>query len=348
MKNEQSNTPAEHGNLLFSRGSDGFDIKQNWLTTDFIPSDSFGVMYGKSSSLKTFLALEMSCSIATGTDWNGKKVDAGIVIYIAGEGERGVSRRVKAWELANNSVARNLYVLGRKKEVSQANVQDEIIASIQDIEAQSGLKAKLIVLDTVARHFTGNENCPSAMGDFIQGCDRIRHITQTTILCIHHTGKDASKGARGSGALLGACDFEFLINRSSKTLKATLINTKQKDCEEAPTLELEYDIIDLGITCESNNPVTSLARTKKMKLKTEGEQLLLDPIVKALKTDFEGSSTRDDIRHKIYSKEVVDSWTNSNTKDFYRQFEKLETAGIVLATLKGKRRSMADVIALAA
>lgn len=57
------------------------------------------------------------------------------------------------------------------------------------------MPVRLIILDTLARCFGGSdENAAKDMGAFIQGCDAIKAATQATVLIIHHSGKDRTKG----------------------------------------------------------------------------------------------------------------------------------------------------------
>jgi hypothetical protein len=51
------------------------------------------------------------------------------------------------------------------------------------------------------------------MNRFIDRCGVIQHETGAHVLAVHHTGKDESKGARGSTALTGALDCSFLVTK---------------------------------------------------------------------------------------------------------------------------------------
>ena len=57
-------------------------------------------LYGDSNTGKSFVALDLAFSVATGCQWHGEAVRQGGVLYFAGEGERGLSRRARAWEIA--------------------------------------------------------------------------------------------------------------------------------------------------------------------------------------------------------------------------------------------------------
>ncbi|WMN95556.1 helicase RepA family protein [Vibrio parahaemolyticus] len=206
------------GKLPFTSGSYGYDEPDSWLIDDFIPTDSFGVIYGPSSTRKSFIAIDISCAIATNSQWHSHDTLAGAVMYVAAEGQKGISRRLKAWEFATGKNAEHVYKLGKSAFVSKQSVRDDILEAVHDLESSRGVKVELIVLDTLARNFEGDENNPDAMGKFIRGCDLLKGATNASILVVHHSGKDVSKGSRGSSALHCACDYEFNVVYDKKTI----------------------------------------------------------------------------------------------------------------------------------
>ncbi|MFK0572918.1 AAA family ATPase [Endozoicomonas sp.] len=67
-------------------GSDGYDARMAYLIKEYIPAESFGVIYGASGSYKSFLAISLACHVSSGSGWNKAKVQQGLVFFIAGEG----------------------------------------------------------------------------------------------------------------------------------------------------------------------------------------------------------------------------------------------------------------------
>jgi len=61
---------------------------------------------------------------------------------------------------------------------------------------------------------------------FIENCD-IRHETKAHLMEVHHSGKDESRGARGSSALKAAIDTQIHISQSNDVISAQL--EKQSD-----------------------------------------------------------------------------------------------------------------------
>ena len=70
-------------------------------------------------------------------------------------------------------------------------------------------RVALVVIDTLARAMTGNENAPEDMGRFVAACGRIREACEGHVLIVHHCGKDQARGARGHSSLRAATDVEL-------------------------------------------------------------------------------------------------------------------------------------------
>ena len=84
------------------------------------------------------------------------------------------------------------------------------------------------------------------------------------MLIVHHTGKNAERGGRGSSALRAALDAEFMITGSSRSI-IHLKNTKQKDAAEA-------DTINLKLTGESSSGSCVITQTASQHLGTNDNQ----------------------------------------------------------------------------
>jgi hypothetical protein len=68
-----------------------------WLIEDILTTDGFSIPYGPPASLKSFLLITWPLHIASCTPRLDHQVKQGGVLYAAGEGVRGMGRRVRAW-----------------------------------------------------------------------------------------------------------------------------------------------------------------------------------------------------------------------------------------------------------
>lgn len=244
----------------YSWGSSGYDKLAKWVIKGVIPAESFGVCAGASGGFKTFWAAEVAYSIATGIEFLGHKVYKGLVLYIAAEGQAGIKKRIKALELEHGLEAVNLAVIDMPVMVSIHDQKQRLLNAIAEMEEVKNEKVQLIIIDTLARSFDGDENTPKDMGNFISACDSIKSLAKVTVLCIHHMGKDESKGGRGHSSLKAASDFEYFIKRKLGAMSYTLINTKMKDSEELDDIQINLDVVDIGIKCDEGEAITSLVR----------------------------------------------------------------------------------------
>ena len=205
------------------------------LIDDMITENSFSIIYGAPGAGKSFVALDMGLSIAAGMPWQNKPVKQGSVLYIAGEGDGGLKRRVQAFEI--------FHALSSHPPFSvlpmAVNFHDELSVEklFRTIDNLAG-DFSAIFVDTVARALPGcDENSAADMGAFISACDGLRHYTGAAVIGIHHSGKDSSRGMRGSSALLGAVDTSIEVSGSDGLL--CLKTEKQKDREPHPPIYLK-------------------------------------------------------------------------------------------------------------
>jgi len=209
-----------------------------WLIDGAVPVSGFAGLYGPSGGLKSFAAVDMALHIATGREWNGKAVKQGCVVYIAGEGQRGMAKRVMGWRRAFPEAGRpDFHMLPSSVSISLDDDLTEVARTLDSLP----IKPVLIVIDTLARNFgPGDENSQKDMGAFIRGIDALIEHTKSAVMVVHHTGKDVDKGERGSSSFRGAVDSLIFCKRTDKRLE--LINEapygKQKDAEEFETIRL--------------------------------------------------------------------------------------------------------------
>lgn len=101
-----------------------------------------------------------------------------------------------------------------------------------------------------------NENSPDDMGNLVRNCDRIREATGAHVLLIHHSGKDASKGARGHSLLHAAVDTAIEISRDGKNgiIAAHVRKQRELDCSGAFAYTLKPMLLGYN---QRGKPVTS-------------------------------------------------------------------------------------------
>lgn len=202
----------------------------SWIIKNVLPKADIGIIYGDSGSGKTFFVLDMAVHIAVDTlefsHWRGNKVHHGAVAYIAAEGAGGVKTRLKAvaQHYTIPLASMPIYVLGDAPNFTEAKDVKDVIAGLSMLPPVS-----VVVVDTYASVMPGgNENSGEDAGRVIAHCKAIHRATGALVLLVHHSGKDASKGARGWSGLRAAVDVEMEVLRGADEKRLATI-TKLKE-----------------------------------------------------------------------------------------------------------------------
>lgn len=199
----------------------------SWIVKGVLPMAEIAVIYGESASGKSFFALDLVAAVARGIEWRGCRVRQGAVVYVAAEGAGGFRKRLAAYAQAHGI---DLAALPLGVVASAPNLlTDDDKALAAAIELAGG--ASVVVVDTLAQSTPGaNENAGEDMGKVLARCKRLHAATGALVVLIHHSGKDATKGARGWSGIRAAVDAEIEITRLVDARMARI--TKQKDGED--------------------------------------------------------------------------------------------------------------------
>jgi phage/plasmid primase-like uncharacterized protein len=206
------------------------DIKAtDWKIKGVLEDKVLAVLFGQPGSLKSFVALSLANSIATGTKWFGHEVKQGPVFYIVGEGINGIKKRCAAWSIGNKVDLKGapLYMSTSPMQALNQDSAKEVAMVIDEIAAIHGKPASIFI-DTLARNFgPGDENSTADMSKFVATIDSVMG-NDCLRLIVHHTGHGNQQRARGNSSLVAAVDAEYrLVKNENKTV--TMSNTKLKD-----------------------------------------------------------------------------------------------------------------------
>jgi hypothetical protein len=226
--------------------------KIDWLVKDTLPSQGLACIYGPSGSSKSFLALDLSLSIACKAEWFGLKVKSVPVIYIVLEGLQGFIKRVDAW-IAQNKIRPKKFFLIRD-DINLFNFADvsDLVASLQEANFANGL----IVIDTLNQASPGvDENSVKEISQVLNHLKFIQRETNSLTLIVHHSGKDVNRGLRGSSSIRAALDTSIEVSSESYTQKEWRIE-KSKDSADGQTYKYSLKEITVGQD-EDQAPITS-------------------------------------------------------------------------------------------
>ena len=233
-----------------------------YIIKGWIAENSISVVYGPSNVGKSFFCMSLAYHIAAGEEWVGSKVKRGSVLYLATEGGRAFENRLYALHKKHGFNDVSLAV--RPSPINLYDAEEDI-AKIEAIMAEIGKRMEpvtVLVIDTLARATAGqmDENNNSEMSKLIAGLDAIRERTGVHIMLVHHSGKDASKGARGASALRAACDTEIELSFDEETRVRTARATKQRDMETGAEINFILQTVELGEDTDGDQVTTCIIR----------------------------------------------------------------------------------------
>lgn len=221
---------------------------------------------GAPGSLKSSLLADAAVSVAAGKDWHGFKNKGAVgVVYFALERADLVRRRLLA-TAARLGVTEKLSVavVPGIVSISTQAAMEKIAATISEIEIEflnsGGEFVGLVIFDTFAKLVAaggGDEDKAKDLGQVFTGIQRLKDRLAgggdgPHIALIGHTGKDESRGARGSNAFLG--DTDLMVTISGDAIKTAAV-TKANDAPEGPLFSFQSETHEFGHD-EDGDPIT--------------------------------------------------------------------------------------------
>lgn len=222
-------------------------LTSQYVVKGWLGKGSFSCLYGPSNVGKTFVVVDIGCAVALGEDWAGYRTNAGTVVYVAAEGGNGILNRLAAVRKAKPAFTEAEFYCLR----APVDIHGEIDPGAL-CELIKPLEPSLLIIDTLARSMgEGDENSTRDMGQFVKGCDFVREETGAHVMVVHHTGKDETRGARGSYALFAAVDTEISVTKD-KEIKCTKVR------DFAAPEPIGYSLVSVTLGDDQDgDPVTS-------------------------------------------------------------------------------------------
>lgn len=215
-----------------------------WLIKGVLPKAELFVIYGASGSGKSFVAIDMMAALARGIDWRGRKTKKVRTLLIAAEGGTGVGKRFEAY-CRHHGVNVDDLDIGLITVPPNFMQKDDISELVKAVYAAGG--AELIVVDTLAQVTPGaNENAGEDMGLVVGNTRALGAATGATMGLVHHSGKDAHRGARGWSGLKAAADAEIEVVRHENGQREIRI-TKMKDGDDGLSWGFDLEVVEVGI-----------------------------------------------------------------------------------------------------
>lgn len=238
---------------------DAVSIRQDWLVEDLIFQGDAGLMFGASGSGKSFLAVDMGLAIARGEPFLGMKTAKGGVLYQAGEGGKGLLKRLKAYRKHHDVWGKDLPFILLPTPVNLYSSEEDLEAFVQEAmtwKAALSEPLALIVIDTFSTASPGaNENTSEDMSRMLAAGQKLQSATGAAILWVHHKNASGER-ERGHSSLRANVDSAIEVNRDPETNERHFRVVKVKDGEDGAKIAFQLQSVELGAS-DDGKPITS-------------------------------------------------------------------------------------------
>lgn len=185
-----------------------------WLFPGIMPKRCVMVPYGQQEMGKTFWVLDMALHLASGRAGYGRpEQEPQDVVFFSGEGfDDLVHNRITSWCASHGYpiAALKLHLL---EDFPNMGDDADFAEFVQDVIGQ-GVAPAMVILDTYARVMARaglDENKALDVMRFVSQAEILKQGWGCAVLAIHHSGKDDTRGPRGSGSLIAAVDVAWEV-----------------------------------------------------------------------------------------------------------------------------------------
>jgi hypothetical protein len=251
--------PARAGNPQLSKfifEDDASATPSRMLVKKLLPASGIAFIGGQPSAGKTFIAVALGVSLASGKEFFKRSVKERIgVLYIAAEGFASFKFRVMAAKIAADVTGSIPFAWTGAPALTTQQEISTFIRNLQNLgqEMQRRYDVRLgaVFIDTVAACFPMKDENSNA--EVSRVCAVMRQIgiaTDTVVVPIHHYGKDATAGLRGASAW--QADMVISVTADIEPTGGAVSNrglavAKARDAEQGPVAPFKLDHIKLGI-----------------------------------------------------------------------------------------------------
>jgi hypothetical protein len=200
-----------------------------WLIKGVLARDETSSWIAPPGKGKSALLTDIAVHEAAGKDWRGYRIKQRTgVVYFALERANLTKRRLTAYKARDRLDGLPIAVAGQVIDLLNRTCVDIILDTIREAEQRFACEVGLAILDTYAKGIAagGGDEDKAKDQNIVQAnlrrlFDRGCHIH---IAGVGHTGKDESRGERGSNARLADVDLQVQISgdliKTAKVMKA--------------------------------------------------------------------------------------------------------------------------------
>ena len=255
---------------------------QKWLIEELWAEQAVGILGGEPKCCKSFLALDMAVSVASGAPCLREFAVSrtGPVLLFPAEDSLGVVReRLEGICQAAGTALDELplYVITAPRLLLDVPQDQQRLRST--VEA---IRPALLVLDPFIRLHRADENASKEVAPILGYLRELQREFATAVLLVHHARKGSGKGRpgqalRGSSDLHGWGDSNLYLRRKAQGLSLSIEQRAAPSRNHIPLALVEdQDALALAVVDESvvSEPQTASARERIIGILTGSQQPL--------------------------------------------------------------------------
>jgi hypothetical protein len=228
-----------------------------WVIPGVLQEHQTAIMPGPPGSGKSFAILDWFARIVRNQPFLGQPVLSGGAVYVTGEGQGGLAKRVAAlaqeYELSESDTFLYLRVMPRLLDSQEVK---DFIAAIKLLTAAWTVPIRVIGFDTFNRAIVGgSESEGKDVAKLLDADSKIKEAFRCATVYAHHPGKAEGNFSRGHSSLQG--DPDVIAAFSGKTGTRTIEIKKQKDDEDGKVIGYSLRQVQLGHHAKTGELVTT-------------------------------------------------------------------------------------------
>jgi AAA domain-containing protein len=261
-----------------------------WLIKNVIARGETSSWIAPPGTGKSALLTDVAVSASGGrNDWRGYRCKGRCgVLYLALERADLVKRRLIAHRRRDGLPSLPIAVSSQVIDLMHAGCVNVILNAIDRVEQHYGCELGLVVIDTYPKGIAaggGDESLARDQNIALANLRRVLDQKQVHIAGIGHTGKDESRGERGSNARLG--DVDLLVQISGDNIKTATVK-KANDQAGGPLTSFQLEPFDFGAD-EDGDPIRTFILSQDVpaavtadRALSDQQRLALDAMIEAL------------------------------------------------------------------
>jgi hypothetical protein len=269
--------PANAGNSN-GKGKAGLAIKltffdecstaapKRWLIKGVVAIGETSSWIAPPGKGKSALQTDISVNIAAGMDWRGyrSKGPHGVVYFAFERGDL-VKRRLTAYARRRNLKALPIAVASQIIDLMHPGCVEIILATILAAEQRFGIRVGYIVIDTFAKGIAaggGDEDKARDQNKCLTNLRRLHERAELHVAIVGHTGKDETRGSRGSNA--HPADVDVQVQISGDEIKFARV-IKGNDQPEGELTSFKLASAELGVDEDGDTINTAILSDEEIK-----------------------------------------------------------------------------------